>query len=489
VRVLFVASEAYPLVKTGGLADVCGALPAALAELGEDVRILLPGYRQVLDGLEGVERVAPLDDLFGGPGSLVAGRMPDGVPAYAIEAPHLYDRVGNIYLGSDGRDWSDNHFRFAALSLVGAGLPVEVDWRPEVVHCHDWQAGLLPAYLSLDGAARPATVLTIHNLAFQGLFPPDRLAELRLPTRMFVPSEIEFHGQIGFLKAGIVFADRITTVSPTYAREIRDSAQGFGLEGLLRWRRQDLTGILNGLDTAVWDPENDANLVKSYGPRTLDLKAANKAALQRRFGLAVRPEKFVFGVISRLTSQKGLDLLLPLVPLIVAAGGQIALLGSGDRSFEAAYTAAAKRHAGDVGVVLAYDEPLAHQIQSGADALLVPSRFEPCGLTQLAALRYGTVPVVAQVGGLADSVVDADPAAILDGTATGIQFSPVTAEALAVAIERAFDLFRRPDIWRSIQQRGMGQDVGWAKSAVQYRDLYLRMAEPRMTPPPAVGLD
>jgi len=489
VRILFVASEAYPLVKTGGLADVCGSLPAALADLGDDVRLLLPGYRPILDGLEAVARVARLDGLFGGDATLVAGRMPNGVPTYAIDAPHLYDRAGNIYLGSDGRDWSDNHFRFAALAWVGANLPAETEWRPDLIHAHDWQAGLVPAYLTLGGAERPATLLTVHNMAFQGLFPSDRLEELRLPARMFVPSEIEFHAQIGFLKAGLVFADRITTVSPTYAREIREPAQGFGLEGLLRWRRTELTGILNGIDTAIWNPQNDPHLAKPYGPSSLDAKAANKSALQRRFGLAERPERLVFGVVSRLTHQKGLDLLLPLLPLVVAAGGQIALLGNGDRALEAAYTAAAKRHPGDVGVVLAYGEALAHQIQGGADALLVPSRFEPCGLTQLAALRYGTLPIVARVGGLADSVVDADPAAILDGTATGIQFSPATAEALAVAIERAFDLFRRRDAWRFVQRRGMAQNVGWAKSAAAYRTLYSGLFESRAKRVPETHFD
>jgi starch synthase len=486
VRVLFVASEAYPLVKTGGLADVCGALPAALAGLGIEARLLLPGYRPVLDGLDGVERIARLDDLFGGDGALMAGRMPNGVPAFAIEAPHLYDRAGNIYAGADGRGWSDNHFRFGALSWVAAHLPPEADWRPDVVHAHDWQAGLAPAYLSLDGGPRPATVMTVHNLAFQGLFPADRLAELRLPARVLVPAEVEFHGQIGFLKAGLVYADRITTVSPTYAREIREPAQGAGLDGLLRWRRAQLRGVLNGLDTEIWDPRRDGALERTYGSDALEAKAVNKLQLRRHFGLAERPDRLLFGVISRLTSQKGLDLLLPLLPLIVAAGGQVVLLGSGDRVLEAAYAAAAKRHPGDVGVVLGYDETLAHRIQGGADALLVPSRFEPCGLTQLAALRYGTIPIVAAVGGLADSVVDADPAAILDGTATGIRFFPVTTEALAEGIERAFDLYRRPDVWRSLQRRGMAQDVGWGRPAAEYRALYAEVVDQRAArPPPA----
>jgi starch synthase len=488
VRVLFVASEAYPLVKTGGLADVCGALPAALTELGLDVRVLLPGYRQVLDGLETSERIAAVEDLFGGEGALVAGRMPNGVPAFAIEARHLYDRFGNIYVGADGRGWSDNHFRFGALSWLAAHLPPEAAWRPDVVHAHDWQAGLAPAYLTLEGGIRPATVITVHNLAFQGLFPADRLTELRLPARAFIPSELEFHGQIGFLKAALVYADRITTVSATYAREICAPAQGAGLDGLLRWRRDELKGVLNGIDTEVWNPRSDAELARTYGPETVAAKAENKLWLQRHFGLAERPERLLFGVISRLTNQKGVDLLLPLIPLIIAAGGQIVLLGTGDRALETAIAAAAARYPGDVGVVLGYDEPLAHRIQGGADALLVPSRFEPCGLTQLAALRYGTVPVVARVGGLADSVVDADPAAIADGSATGIQFSPVTTEALSQAIERAFELFRKPETWRTVQRRGMAEDVGWGRAAAEYNALYSSLVAGRAAPSSIRGL-
>jgi starch synthase len=481
LRVLFVASEAYPLVKTGGLGDVCGALPAALAALDVDVRLLLPGYPPVLEGLEGARRIAPLGDLFGGEAALVSGRMPNGVPALAVDAPHLYLRPGNIYVDAEGGDWADNHLRFAALAWVAADPPAAAEWRPEVIHAHDWQAGLAPAYVALRPGPRPATVMTVHNLAFQGLFPPEALEALRLPPRAFAPDGVEFYGRVGFLKAGLVYADRIATVSPTYAREILTTAFGCGLDGLLRARAGVVSGILNGLDTAVWDPARDGELVRPYGLDSLEDKSANKTALQRRVGLAEAPERLLFGVISRLTDQKGFDVLLPLVPRIVDMGGQLVLLGTGDRDLEAAFTAAAAPRADQVAAMIGYDEALAHAIQGGADALLVPSRFEPCGLTQLAALRYGTVPIVAKVGGLADSVVDADADALARGRATGLQFSPVTGEALAGALERAFALYRQKHLWRAVQRRGMAHDVGWATAAAAYRRLYSDLLAERAT--------
>jgi starch synthase len=479
LRVLFAASEAYPLIKTGGLGDVCGALPAALSDLGVDVRLLLPGYAPVLDGLEGAGRIASLGELFGGDASLIAGRLPNGVSSLAIEAPHLYRRTGNIYVDSEGVGWADNHRRFAALAAVAADLPAAAGWRPEVVHAHDWQAGLAPAYIALGQGPRAASVVTVHNLAFQGLFPAETLGELALPPRAFVPEGVEFYGQVGFLKAALAYADRITTVSPTYAREILTPDHGCGLDGLLRARAAVVSGILNGLDTAVWDPMRDGELIRAYDSGALDDKAANKAALQRRVGLAEAPERLLYGVISRLTQQKGLDVLLPLVPRIVERGGQLLLLGTGDRDLEAGFSAAAAQHPGSVATVIGYDEALAHLIQGGADALVVPSRFEPCGLTQLAALRYGTVPIVARVGGLADSVVDCDADALARGQATGIQFLPVTSDALAHALERAFDLYRQRHLWRAVQRCGMAQDVGWAKSAAAYRQLYAELLAQR----------
>ncbi len=489
VRVLFVTSECYPLIKTGGLADVAGALPLALGALGGEVRVLLPAYPGVLDQLGEVEAGAPIADLFGGEGRLLSGRTADKLEVIALEAAHLYDRPGNPYLGPDGRDWPDNHLRFAALAWVGSriGLGELGAWRPELVHGHDWQAGLAPAYLSFAGGPRPATVMTIHNLAFPGLFPAAHLASLRLPTASFTVEGLEYYGQISFLKAGLHYADRLTTVSPTYAREIRTPAQGMGFDGLLRRRAADLAGIVNGIDAAVWDPAADPRSEALYDAARLDVKAVNKQALQRRLGLNPRRDALLFCVVSRLTAQKGLDLLLEALPGLLAAGGQLAMLGSGDPALEVGWRAAALRYAGDVGVVFGYDEPLSHLLQAGADAIIIPSRFEPCGLTQLYGLRYGTLPIVARVGGLVDTVIDANEAALADGVATGFQFAPVSAEALGFALERAFELYRQPERWQAVQRRAMTRKVDWSAPARAYLQLYRELLASRAEPAPATA--
>jgi phosphoglucomutase len=489
VRVLFVTSECYPLIKTGGLADVAGALPLALGPLGGEVRVLLPAYPGVLEQLVEVEAAAPIADLFGGEGRLLCGRTADRLEVIALEAAHLYDRPGNPYLGPDGRDWRDNDLRFAALAWVGSRIALgELGaWRPELVHGHDWQAGLAPAYLSFAGGPRPATVMTIHNLAFPGLFPAAHLSSLRLPAASFTVEGLEYYGQISFLKAGLHYADRLTTVSPTYAREIRTPAQGMGFDGLLRRRAADLAGIVNGIDAAVWDPAADSRSAAPYDAARLDAKAVNKQALQRRLGLNLRSDAPLFCVVSRLTAQKGLDLLLEALPGLLAAGGQLAMLGSGDPALELGWRTAALRHAGDVGVVFGYDEPLSHLLQAGADAIIIPSRFEPCGLTQLYGLRYGTLPIVARVGGLADTVIDANEAALADRVATGFQFAPVTAEALGFALERAFELYRQPERWQTVQRRAMTRNVDWSAPARAYLQLYRELLASRVVPAPATA--
>jgi starch synthase len=486
MRILFVTSECYPLIKTGGLADVAGALPLALQAQGCEVRVLLPAYPAVLERLGEVEIATTVPDLFGGDARLLHGRTSDGLQVLALDAPHLYARPGNPYLGPDGRDWPDNHFRFAALSLVGSriGLGRLIGWRPGVVHAHDWQAGLTPAYMLFEGEARPPTVLTIHNLAFQGLFPATLLADLRLPPASFTAAGLEFYGKIGFLKAGLQYAEHLTTVSPTYAREIRTPEHGMGLDGLLRRRADVLSGIVNGIDDAVWDPSRDRNIAQRYDARSLDAKSVNKLALQRRFGLEERPQAPLFCVVSRLTDQKGLDLLARALPTLLAHGGQLALLGSGNPDLEDAYRAAARARPDRVGVVMGYDEPLSHQLQAGADAIIIPSRFEPCGLTQLYGLRYGTLPVVSRVGGLADTVIDANEAAVRDEVATGFQFAPVTAEALGFAIERACELYADRERWRQMQRRAMTRRVDWSGPAEAYLGVYRKLV-----PPPAVVSD
>jgi phosphoglucomutase len=474
VRVLFVTPECYPLIKTGGLADVAGALPGALARLGWDVRVLLPAYPGVVDKLGDVEHVADVPDLFGGPGSLVHGRTDGGLAVLGLEAAHLYERPGNPYLDPDGKDWPDNHLRFAALSWAASriGLGALGAWRPDLVHAHDWQAGLAPAYLTFASAPRPRTVFTIHNLAFPGLFPAAQLGDLRLPAASFTVVGLEYHGSISFLKAGLQYAERITTVSPTYAREIRTPEQGMGFDGVLRQRAGVLSGIVNGIDEEVWDPARDRHIAAAYDARRLEAKTINKRALQARFGLEPRSDALLFGVVSRLTAQKGLDLLLDALPVLLTRGGQLALLGTGDALLEDGFRAAAAAHPGRIGALIGYDEPLSHLIQAGADAIIVPSRFEPCGLTQLYGLRYGALPVVARVGGLADTVIDANEAALADGVATGIQFAPVAAGALGFALERAFELYRTPERWQALQRRAMTRRVDWSAPAQAYDRLY-----------------
>jgi starch synthase len=343
---------------------------------------------------------------------------------------------------------------------------------PDVVHVHDWQAALAPAYLHYSGRPRPRTVLTVHNLAYQGRFPPSMLEQIGLPPESFNIHGVEYYGDIGFLKAGLQFADRITTVSPTYAREIQGEEGGMGLGGLLRERSSDISGILNGIDTDVWDPTTDPLITNRFDRDDLEGRAPNKAALQRRLGLKPRPDAFLLGVISRLSWQKGLDLLLETLPMVTGEGMQLALLGSGDADLQDRYRAAAQAHAGVVGAVIGYDEALAHLIQAGTDALVVPSRFEPCGLTQLCALRYGAVPIVSRVGGLEDTVVDANEATIATGAATGFKFGPVTAENLADALRRSHAVFRDTPAWREIQRSGMSTDVSWRNRASRYADLY-----------------
>jgi starch synthase len=477
LNVLAVASEIFPLIKTGGLADVTGALPGALAAQGVAVRSVIPGYPPVLDALEGGVVVATLDDLFGSAARIVAAQAA-GLDLFAIDAPHLFARRGDPYRGPDGADWSDNPFRFAALSHVAVQLAQGLvpGYRPEVVHAHDWQAGLVPAYLHYAGAIDPPTVVTIHNLAFQGQFPAGLLRPLGFPPDAFTVQGVEYYGGIGFLKAGLQFADRITTVSPTYAAEIRTPAGGVGLDGLLRTRADVLSGILNGVDTNVWDPSRDQHLAATFDVDRLTERVANKTALQARLGLRHDPAKLLFGVISRMSAQKGIDLLLAALPVLLGGGGQLVVLGSGEAPLEAGLRAAAAANPDDVGVQTGYDEGMAHLIQGGCDALLMASRFEPCGLTQLCAMRYGTLPVVAHVGGLCDTVIDANEMALAAGIGTGFHFSPVTSEMLAAAILRALSVWRQPDVWRRLQRNAMQTDVSWHRPAARYAALYRELA-------------
>jgi starch synthase len=473
LRVLAVASEIYPIIKTGGLADVAGALPTALRAYDIETRTLIPGYPDVIKALPATEVLLDWPRFHGGPIRLLGGSHAK-LDLLVLDAPHLFARPGNPYVMPDGKDWPDNGVRFAALSRIAAeiGQGAIASFVPDIVHAHDWQAGLAPAYLHYAGGPRPATVMTVHNLAYQGKFPHEMLDTFGLPPQSFTIHGVEYYGTVSFLKAGLQFADRITTVSPTYAIEIQGDEAGMGLGGLLRERSQVLSGILNGIDVSVWNPETDPTIVARFSAKELEYRAANKAALQRRLGLDPSPDALLLGVISRLSWQKGLDLLLENVPTILNEGMQLALLGNGDPELEDRYHAVSRANIGRIAVVIGYDEALAHLIQAGADALVVPSRFEPCGLTQLCALRYGAVPIVSRVGGLVDTVVDVEEAAAAGGATTGFKFSPVTAENLAGALRRASNSFHDKHAWRGLQHNGMSTDVSWRSRASQYAALY-----------------
>jgi starch synthase len=479
VRVLSVASELFPLIKTGGLADVTGALPIALRPEGIEVRTVVPGYPSVMNSLGAVEGVLHLPNFFGGEARLLRATSGE-LGLFVLDAPRLFARAGNPYASPSGVDWPDNALRFAALARIAAdiGLGAVPSFVPDIVHAHDWHAALVPAYLHYGSGRRPATVMTVHNMAYQGVFPREMLDAIGLPPESFTMHGVEYYGKIGFLKAGLYFADRITTVSPTYGREIQTDEGGMGLGGLLRDRSQDLSGILNGVDTSVWDPATDphipgcfyVDMPGHFESDVLKNRATNKAALQHRLGLRPAPDAFLLGVIGRLSIGKGLDLLLETLPAIVNDGMQLAVLGSGDRGLQHRYRGAAQAEPERVSVSIGHDEGLAHLIQAGADALVVPSRFEPCGLTQLCALRYGTVPIVSGVGGLNDSVVDAGEVAGV--RQTGFKFSPVNSENLADVLTRACATFRDVAAWRRIQRNGMSADVSWRDPARRYADLY-----------------
>jgi starch synthase len=477
LKILAVVSEIYPLVKTGGLADVAGALPGALAAENVAVTTLVPGYPAVKSALRKPEVVHAFPNLFGHEARLLKGQA-KGLDLLVLDAPHLYDRPGNPYVDAHGKDWIDNPLRFAALARVAAdlGQGLVPALKPDVIHAHDWQAGLTAAYLHFSDKPRVPSVMTVHNLAFQGQYGRDLLPALGLPARAYAIDGVEYYGTIGFLKAGLQLSDRVTTVSPTYAAEIRTPEGGMGLDGLLRSRGSAVSGILNGIDTGVWDPANDPTIAASYDVGHLAGRAANKRALQLKLGLDPDPDALLFGVVSRLSWQKGLDLLLDRLPAIVAGGGQLAMLGSGEPGLAGGFAHSTVVHGGRVGMVNGYDEALAHLIQAGSDVILVPSRFEPCGLTQLCALRYGALPLVARVGGLADTVIDANEVALAAGVGTGFQFSPVTGDGFEGAFDRAFDLWRDRPTWKKLQKNAMKSDVSWTRPAAAYARLYRALA-------------
>ena len=472
MNILSVASEVFPLIKTGGLADVAGALPLALKGKGIRMRTLVPGYPAVMQQLENPVEVAALADLLGEEARILAV-MHDGLDMLVLDAPAFFDRTGGPYTDATGKDFPDNWQRFAALSLAGHLIAggLLADWRPDIVHAHDWQAAMVPVYMRFNGLPHIPNILTVHNLAFQGQFGPQIFARLGLPAEAFTVDGLEYYGDVGFLKGGLRTAWAITTVSPSYAHEIMTPDFGMGLEGLINARSSDLTGIVNGIDTDIWNPATDPDISSNYTPGALRRRAFNRRGVAERFSLA-DDDGPIFCVISRLTWQKGIDLIAEVADWIVSEGGKLAVLGSGDQGLEGALLAAASRHRGRIGIVIGYNEPLSHLMQAGADAILIPSRFEPCGLTQLYGLRYGCIPVVARTGGLADTVIDANEAALAARVATGFQFTPITTEGLRQALRRVFKAYREPKVWARLQNQGMKSDVSWERSAERYADLY-----------------
>ncbi len=472
MKILHVASELFPYVKVGGLGDVMGALPGAQRDLGADARVMLPGFATLLKEIRDLEPAGGFPDLLGqGEARLLRGRTSGGVPIYLLDHPGLYDRAGGPYV-----EYGDSHVRFAALAWAASQVGRNGDWagwKPDVVQAHDWQAGLIPAYYAQDPTRAPATVMTIHNIAYPGIYPAALLPELWLDPKIFHPGGAEYYGKINFLKAGLAFADRITTVSPTYAREIQLPEGGCGLEGILAHRRRDLTGILNGVDYDVWNPSASPHLAQHYDARHPSGKKVVKNLLQREAGLDEDAEAPLFGVVSRLAEQKGLDLVLENVAYLIQLNAQLVVLGTGDPKLEAGFKAAAEAHPGRIAALLAYDEGMAHRILAGSDVILVPSRQEPCGLTQLYALRYGALPLVRRTGGLADTVTDTNAQSIMDSTATGFVFKEPSSWVLGEAIGRASRLYREdPRSWARIQRHAMGQNFSWKASAREYLDLY-----------------
>ncbi len=471
-KILFASSETHPLIKTGGLADVAGSLPIALSELGQDIRVIMPNYQAIKNCEPGrylcTIRVNNCDV------NLLETRLPNSeVLVWLVDYPPFFNFPGNPYLDETGNPWPNIGDRFALFCRIVAEVAMDrayLNWKPDVVHCNDWQTGVVPALLSME-EYRPATIFTIHNMAYQGVFPSSTYTLLNLPGQLWHPDGLEYHGMLSFIKGGLSFADRITTVSPTYAQEIQKPEYGYGLEGLLAYRRDDLSGIINGIDTSIWDPKQDTYISQTYNANTLNDKQKNKIALQEKLGLPVAPVP-LFGLIGRLVEQKGIDLILSCLQEMTALPLQFALLGSGDKSVELKLQDFARLYPDKISITIGYNEHLSHQIEAGADIFLMPSRFEPCGLNQMYSQRYGTVPIVRRTGGLADTVVNSLPESMVNGTASGVVFNDAVPAALFEAIKRSLVLFADKPAWRKIQRNAMGKDFSWKNSANQYLALY-----------------
>jgi starch synthase len=472
LNVLYATPECAPLVKTGGLGDVSAALPAALRAIGIDARVLLPGYPAVLAANPQAAELAHFS-VLGQPVRILDARLPGGVPLLVVDCPALYVRPGGPYQADDGSDWNDNALRFGVLSKAAAMLASDaspLDWRVDVVHCNDWQTALAPLYMRFDAGRRRASLVTIHNLAFQGVYHAGELGALGLPPAALGIEGLEYYGRMSLLKGGLVYADAINTVSPSYAREIQGPELGFGMDGVLRHRSARLFGVLNGIDTAVWNPETDPLILSRYGADSLDRKAPNKMALKERLGIAGPSDRPLLGIVSRLTHQKGIDLILEAAERLMRAGAQFAIVGTGERELVTRLVDMQSRHRHDFGVFIGFDEQLAHLLEAGSDMFLMPSRFEPCGMNQMYSQRYGTPPVANATGGLLDTVTDEAMGSM--SSTTGYLMKSATADQLAIACQRAIADWRNPDRWRAIQRNGMAHDFGWSAAAREYAKIY-----------------
>jgi len=475
MKVLSVSSEVYPLIKTGGLADVAGALPLAIKSQGVETKTLIPGYPPVMSAIKDARKIATFDNLLGETGDILEVTH-EGLDLLVLDAPSLFARSGGPYLDATGKDYKDNWKRFAALSLAAAQIATGKlpSWQPDILHAHDWQGAMAPVYMRYGEAPEIPSLLTIHNIAFQGQFDATIFSQLGLPAHAFMEA-VEYYGSVSFLKGGLQTATALSTVSPSYAEEILTPEFGMGLEGVIASRADALFGIVNGIDTQVWNPATDTLIADNFSQANIKARKANKAAVASHFRID-EDDTPLLCIISRLTWQKGIDLMAEVADEIVDMGARLVVLGAGDIALEGALLAASSRHNGRLGVAIGYNEPLSHLMQAGCDSIIIPSRFEPCGLTQLYALRYGCVPVVARTGGLNDTVIDANPAALAAKAATGIQFSPVSANGLRQALRKTLRFYSEPKLWTQIQKQGMKSDVSWEKSAGLYADLYSRLA-------------
>lgn len=485
LRVCLCTPEAVPYAKTGGLADVAGALPRALADAGCDVRVVVPAYQSIDRRRFAFRPIGEAAVPLGNervPVQFFESMLPGtAVPAYLVACNRYFDRPG-LY-GETGRDYPDNLQRFTVFCRGILSLLRHLAWPPQVLHCQDWQTALLPVWLRREPrdhvCADTGTLFTVHNLAYQGLFSPELLPVTGLGADVFTPAWLEFYGKINLLKGGLVFADLLSTVSEQYAREIQTEEFGCGLEGVLRDRSAALIGILNGVDYTAWDPSTDRLIPANYTSQNLAGKAVCKEHLQRAVGLAPDPGAPLIGMITRLADQKGLDLVSAIIETVLDMGAQFTLLGTGDPAYHTRFQELGARHRGRAAVRLGFDETLAHQIEAGADIFLMPSRYEPSGLNQLYSLRYGTIPVVRKTGGLADTIVDATPEALARGAANGFVFEAYASDALLGAVTRALVAFRKPEVWRRLQSVGMRQDFSWGRSADRYVAAYRRIVAAR----------